>query len=175
MAKSHNSAHGHLDQNQVTSTRADLVTVNPQALSGPLPNPGIGIESFHAAWGETLTDEQYPQTGVEYYRFYWNELEPAEGEFNFALIDEALQQTRRTDPGMTLGLRFMALADPSEGTKVPQWLIDKGVKGDWVNNGQTFVPDLSDPLYQSYVQSFLNAIGEQYDGNPHISHVDIGM
>ncbi|EGQ9934580.1 DUF4832 domain-containing protein, partial [Vibrio vulnificus] len=51
-----------------------IVTVYPTELSGPISNPGMGVETFHNNWGATLSTAQYPEAGIDYYRFYWNEL-----------------------------------------------------------------------------------------------------
>ena len=64
-------------------------TVQPHAISGPLTNPGIGVASFHDGYGERLPHSRYPDTGIEYQRFYWSDLEPVEGQYNFALVDNA--------------------------------------------------------------------------------------
>lgn len=152
-----------------------LTTVTPKALTGPLTNPGIGVASFHQGYGETLGLADYPNTGFEYERFYWRELEPVEGQYNFALVDDAFKYAVAHRPAMNVGLRFMVLADPGDGTKIPDWLIKKGVKGRWTPDNKTFIPDLSDPLFIEYSQRLLNAFGKRYDGNENLAFVDIGM
>ncbi|TKF77977.1 beta-galactosidase, partial [Vibrio sp. F13] len=97
-----------------------------------------------------LTLEQYPVSGMGYYRYYWSELEPSEGEYNFSLIDDLLEQNAKQSK--RVALRFMTLDEPFSGTKIPQWLIDKGIEGQWVENGKTFVADLDDPTYLYYVE-----------------------
>lgn len=154
---------------------AQWVTVNPPAIKGPLPNPGNGAASFHDGYGEHLSKQKYPDTGIEYQRFYWSELEPQEGQYNFALVDEAFTEAARHQPAMNVGLRFMALDGPESGSKIPTWLINKGIKGIWTPDGKTFMPDLDDPIFMGYVQRLLNAFGQRYDGNPELAYLDIGM
>lgn len=96
-----------------------LTTVTPKALTGPLTNPGIGVASFHQGYGETLGLADYPNTGFEYERFYWRELEPVEGQYNFALVDDAFKYAAAHRPAMNVGLRFMVLADPGMAPKFP--------------------------------------------------------
>ncbi|MFB9144593.1 DUF4832 domain-containing protein [Vibrio artabrorum] len=143
------------------------------ALNTLITNPGIGVETFHDGWGTDLTLEQYPASGIGYYRYYWSELEPSEGEYNFALIDRLLENN--TKQSRRVALRFMALDEPSSGTKIPQWLIDKGIAGQWVENGKTFVADLDDPTYLSYVEKLLRAFGQRYDDDLRLAQIDIGM
>ncbi len=149
---------------------ASTVTYYPVPLQGVISNPGMGIEDFQ---GNVLPESQYPTAGVDYYRFYWRELEPAEGVFDFDLINKLIINARNSTPPQTIALRFMTMADPQDGSKIPDWLIHKGIKG--VYEGTTFVPDLNDPLYLSYVKKLLMAFGQQFDGNPDISSMDIGM
>lgn len=149
--------------------------ITPPAFNGILTNPGMGVASFHDGYGQKLTLADYPDTGIEYERFYWSELEPKEGVYNFALIDNAFSVAAKHVPAMNVGLRVMVLDEPQSGSKIPQWLIDKGIKGQWVENGKTFVPDLDDPTFLLYAQKLLNTLGKRYDGNPELAYVDIGL
>lgn len=160
-----------------TSAQAsnNSLTVHPRAISGPLTNPGNGIASFHDGYGERLPVSQHPRTGIEYQRYYWSDLEPVDGKYNFALVDGAFAVAAHHSPAMNVGLRFMALEEPDSGSRVPDWLIKKGIKGTWTPDGKTFVPDLDDPLFIKYAQRLLQAFGKRYDGNPELAYIDIGM
>ncbi|OAT32238.1 hypothetical protein M975_2130 [Buttiauxella brennerae ATCC 51605] len=158
-----------------TALAESMTVVTPKALAGPLTNPGMGIASFHQGYGEQLTVAQYPDTGIEYERFYWSELEPVEGQYNYALVDDAFKFAAMHQPAMNVGLRFMALDGPESGSKIPDWLIKKGVKGVWTSDRKTFAPDLDDPIFFQYSQRLLNAFGKRYDGNENLAYVDIGM
>ncbi|GDX04365.1 DUF4832 domain-containing protein [Buttiauxella sp. A111] len=152
-----------------------MTVVTPKALSGPITNPGTGIASFHQGYGDQLTQAQYPDTGIEYERFYWSEVEPVEGQYNFALVDEAFKFAAKHQPAMNVGLRFMVMDGPESGSKIPDWLIKKGVKGVWTSDNKTFAPDLDDPIFLEYSQRLLNAFGKRYDGNENLAYIDIGM
>ncbi|MGL5433192.1 MAG: beta-galactosidase, partial [Plesiomonas shigelloides] len=76
-----------------------MITVHPQPLDTILTNPGIGVETFQDNWGMPLqTPEQYPATTVDYYRFYWDELEPQEGQINFAMLDSIIAKAKAQTP-----------------------------------------------------------------------------
>lgn len=151
------------------------VTVTPGATDDILTNPGIGVASFHDGYGEHLGLAQYPDAGYEYFRFYWRQLEPQEGQFNFAPIDRVFALAAAHRPAMNVALRIMALDAPESGSMVPDWLIQKGINGSWSANGQTFIPDLSDPRFIRYAQRLMNALGQRYDGNPALAFIDIGL
>ncbi|TBL53879.1 DUF4832 domain-containing protein [Obesumbacterium proteus] len=157
------------------SASENKITVTPHAISGPLTNPGNGVASFHDGYGERLSESKYPNTGIEYQRLYWSDLEPVEGKFNYTLVDGAFAVAARHKPAMNVGLRFMTLEEPDSGSRIPDWLIKKGIKGTWTPNGKTFVPDLDDPVFIQYAQRLLNAFGKRYDGNPELAFLDIGM
>ncbi|MGB7801207.1 DUF4832 domain-containing protein [Buttiauxella sp.] len=152
-----------------------MTVVTPKALSGPITNPGTGIASFHQGFDQHLTRVQYPDTGIEYERFYWSEVEPVEGQYNFALVDDAFRFAANHQPAMNVGLRFMVLDGPESGSKIPEWLIKKGVKGVWTPDRKTFAPDLDDPIFLEYSRRLLNAFGKRYDGNENLAYIDIGM
>ena len=80
-----------------------MTVVTPKVLSGPLTNPGMGIASFHQGYGEQHTEADYPNPGIEYERFYWSELEPVEGQFNYALVDDAFKFAAMHTPAMNVG------------------------------------------------------------------------
>ncbi len=151
------------------------ITLHPSTVSGPVTNPGMGVETFHDNWGYTLTNDEYPDAGIDYYRFYWSEIEPEEGKYAFDVIDKLLIENRHETPPKMVALRFMTADEPESGSKIPQWLIDKGISGYWTDDHKTFVPDLDDSLYLYYAEKMLTAFGKRYDGNSNISYVDIGM
>ena len=107
---------------------AERTVITPPAFTGLLTNPGIGVASFHDGYGQKPSLKEYPDTGFEYDRFYWSDLEPEEGVYDFAPIDRAFSVAARHQPAMNVGLRFMALDEPQSGSKIPAWLIKKGIQ-----------------------------------------------
>lgn len=153
-----------------------MITVHPQPLDTILTNPGIGVETFQDNWGMPLqTPEQYPATTVDYYRFYWDELEPQEGQINFAMLDSIIAKAKAQTPSKQIALRVMDLDEPTSGSKLPRWLIDKPIRGNWTADKSTFVPDYADPVFQQYAAKLLNALGARYNGNPQLAYIDIGV
>jgi len=121
---------------------------------------------------------------VAYLRMNWEELEPAEGQYQWQVIDEPLRAwTRR---GTRIAFRVMTTNAHSRGYYCsPKWLFDAGcrsyeytVGGDDITSGGAKIariePDYGDPLYLAKHAKFLGALAERYDGHPQIEFVDIG-
>jgi hypothetical protein len=144
------------------------VTARPAEIDDLLYNPGIGVADFHFAGGGDPPPAGHPRSTVAYLRWYWDELEPSQGEIRFDIIDDAIAAAESR--GETLAFRVMP-ADTE--TKVPGWLVDLGVAGVWVEAGW-FVPDFADPVVMEHSERLVRQLGARYDGNPSIDHVDIG-
>ena len=146
-----------------------LTVVTPTEIDDILYNPGMG---FANTQGDIMYLQQrgdYPDTRVTYIRWYWDDLEPQEGDFAFGMVDE--QIALAWERGETFAFRLMAAS--GEGTRVPQWLIDKGIaKGNC--DGYAFEPDFADPVFMEHMEKLVAAFGERYDGHPRVDHVDIG-
>jgi hypothetical protein len=144
--------------------------VRPAVIDSVLLNPGMGFETFNRTNDAPADSEGWhPQTTLAYYRWYWAEIEPQEGAFRFDLIDDAI--ARAAEQGQRLAFRIMPAA--LETNAVPAWFLAKGAHG--VDLGNTFVPDFNDSTYLAAAERIITAIGQRYDGNPSIDHVDVGM
>ena len=72
-------------------------------------------------WEPPLPPSQHPRPTVAYFRWSWADLEPAEGQYDFVLVDSVIAQAKVK--GETLAFRIMT----DYGTGSPRWLLDKGV------------------------------------------------
>lgn len=137
-----------------------------------LVNPGMGWTTFHSFENDAI-NEGYPPSSIAYYRIYWNDFEPERGNIPFSTIDASLDEA--VSNGQTIALRLMSASDTE--IKVPQWLLDMGINGVYYefHGVETFVPDYEDPIFRSEAQRVINAFGAQYNGDPRIDHIDIGM
>ena len=66
------------------------VTVRPQPTDELLANPGMGWQTFHTFADEDRNLQGLP-SGCAYARFYWREIEPADGKIAFPQLDSILQ------------------------------------------------------------------------------------
>lgn len=143
--------------------------------TGFLQIPGAGWQTFFKTGTEDPSMSGLPfKSGCAYYRWTWGDLEPAEGQYNFAMIDEVLKKCREAN--QTLAFRIM-LSYPGYNNTIPQWLIDKGIKYTYSacpQEGAHYEVDIKEPLVWEYHGKLIKALGARYDDHPDIALVDIG-
>jgi hypothetical protein len=158
---------GTIDASQQKETDEQFfTTVNPREIDDVLYNPGIGFADFHFGFGNPPSADEYPRQTIAYFRWPWADLEPEEGRYNFAFIDEVIRQARAK--GETLGFRIVT--EYRSGS--PRWLLDKGVATVQTSSGP--FPDYNNPIFLHYHEKLIEAFGQRYSGTPDIDHVDIG-
>ncbi len=141
--------------------------VTPVEFTGRMQTPGIGFQTFYQfAEDDSNTTDHYPNTGSAYIRYYWEILEPTEGQYNFAMIDEHLAKARANN--QTLEFRIMLMDDVSN--RVPQWLLDKGVP----NVAGTNFLDTENLVTRTAHDNLVRAMGQRYDDHPDLGSIDIG-
>jgi hypothetical protein len=161
------------------ATAADVVTTF-QETDEAFANPGQG-------WMTTRRMPDGPGRfpySVAYFRLNWEDIEPAEGQYNWQLIDEPLQAWAKRE--VRIAFRIMTTNAHTKGYYCsPKWLFDAGCKSyDYVAGGADIAsggaritriePDYGDPLYLEKHGRFIKALAERYDGNPQIEFIDIG-
>ena len=116
---------------------------------------------------------------------YWEELNPAEGVYNWEEIDTMLDACEQA--GYTYAFRIIPYStgrgsDDNYGEEhdfVPQWVYDKGAKQNIAtykyrdNSPQIKVPDWSDPIYIKAYKDFMTALAERYDNDPRVEYMEI--
>ncbi len=166
------------------------VVVRPQEIDTVLVNPGIGVETFQRFNGDPLNaglrwseagpttavnsgaeKPDFPASSISYCRWFWNVLEPEQGQFNWGIIDMALKEASAHH--QTLAIRMMPY---DEKHPLPEWYRNSGTHR--ANkpsdpDGEIWQPDFSDPLYLKYWGELVAAAGARYDGNPNLEMVDI--
>jgi Domain of unknown function (DUF4832)/Beta-galactosidase len=148
------------------------VSVEPVETDELLLNPGVGFCSPNTTDSDLrIWNDRYPLCANAYYRWYWNEIEPVEGEIDFQMIDSVLAQVRTEN--MAFCFRVMC---QDHSLTVPQWLIDKGLEVQYygADPSEGLQPDYSDSLFIEYHGRLIRALAERYDGHPDIAFVDIG-
>lgn len=143
-------------------------------------NPGQGWSAI-TKW-QLTQKEQEVNLGQLYVRTTWASLEPEEGKYNWSEFDDMLKVAG--EQGIPFSFRIMCAWMMSKTLATPQWVFDKGAKGDklvipFVENGATnyitqISPHFDDPVFMAEHKRFIAALGQRYDGNPLIAGLDIG-
>lgn len=172
---------------------AQEVTIKtaPTVIDDVLINPDIGItdhQSFNIHGDPWWNKPSHPKTSVVYFRWYWEELEPQPGKYNFKLIDNTINQAAAL--GKKTVIRFMTMAgknevyynpSPNAGKKilgVPCWIkkqIDDNTTGETCENDNNFVVDYKNPILKKNLRRFIKAMGERYNNNNNILRLDVGL
>ena len=171
---------------------AEIVIVRPVEIDDVLVNPGIGFMTFQrfngdnlnagSRWTEgfpieyqefdgSLTNKDYPDTSLAYFRVNWRFVEPELGRYNWAMIDKAL--TTAAERGQTLFLRI----SPYEGgdeKDVPVWYRELIGKERELPLEKWRV-DPENPLYLKHFGGLIRLLGERYDGHPSLEAVDVAI
>lgn len=161
----------------------------------PLINPGMGMFSYMVDSGGLVYDtingadelfEDIPGVSTIYVRMLWNEVNPAEGVYDFSYIDALIEKYSKL--GKQVALRVVNF----EGYEwaAPKWVYDNGAKQQrWdystptgrfaeYNNDPDVLytaPDYDDPVFTQYETQFYEEFGRRYNGNPNIAYIDMGF
>jgi hypothetical protein len=142
-----------------------LQTVHPAELNGYVPNINMG-------WQNTYKSLPRFEETVQYTRFNWNDLNPAAGVYNWSPIENLLQTAQSTNKEAHFRVRNAQPPPWGPGQVLPDWVIAQGVT--IVDSGQGTEPLYSDCIFLDAHATFVNALRQQYDGDPDIAFLDIG-
>ena len=160
--------------------RAECAVTNYTEDTGVIRNPGQGWTSG-TKWQFVRKDPDV-NYGQIYIRTSWTALEPEEGKYNWKDLDGMLKVAE--SQGLPLSLRIMCACIKAKVPSTPQWVFDKGAKGDkmqidLVEGGKTnwynqISPRFDDPIFMREHKRFIEALAKRYDGDPRIAGLDIG-
>ena len=143
-------------------------------------NPGQGWTSG-TPWQFVRKDPDV-NYGQIYIRTSWAKLNPEEGKYDWSSIDGLLNVAKKQ--GVPLSFRVMCACIKSREPQTPQWVYDKGAKGDKIviemvekgvtNDVTQISPHFDDPIFMREHKRFIAALAEHYDGNPLLAGIDLG-
>lgn len=166
-------------------TEEEKDTFYPEEDYTPNANPYKGWLPW--ASHDSVKEPLAKEVKMAYFDIKWSELEPQEGKYDFAAVEEKYHFDYWKEKGVRLNLRFV-MDDPSEDPghmDIPKWLYDKlvqenyngGKGGKWYNSpaiGAGFAPDYNSPLLLAEHEKAIKALAERYDNTALISFVQIG-
>ena len=115
----------------------------------------------------------YLPTTVAYCRWFWEKLEPQRNQYDFSMIDKALDTCR--ERGQTLAVRLMPFGDMNSGQPgLPKWYDSSFPKlphAGWKEK----VPDYDSAEYFETWSSLICEFARRYDSNPLLETVDVAF
>jgi hypothetical protein len=142
-----------------------MQTVYPEQRAGYIPNPLMG-------WQDTETsDKRFPET-VGYVRDNWPVFQPAADEYDWSIIEDL--RARMAAEGGQISFRIQTIKPPpwGSGHGVPNWLLQQGAQV--VEGELSEEPLFADCLFLEAHGDFIDALRQQYDGDPDVAFIDVG-
>jgi len=116
-----------------------------------------------------LHNENYPDTTIAYFRFYWRFFEPEDGQYQFEMLDKALETANIR--GQTLMIR-MAPHGTEPNTDTPEWY--RKLSGDPDRGERDYFRPTSPVFFDRFTRA-IQAIGDRYDKDPRLDSVDMAV
>lgn len=108
----------------------------------------------------------------------WRELEPEEGLYDWAAIEQENQLERWRQEGKHIVLRFVCdVPGDTRHMDIPDWLYEKtGQAGDWYSTayGQGFSPDYAQDVFIEQHAKAVAALGQRYGQDGLVAFVELG-
>ena len=124
----------------------------------------------------------FPSMDHLYIRLDWAYLEPKEGQFDWAVIDQLIDKW--TGHGLGIAFRISCMETSTDRIEqqfaTPRWVMEAGAKGGYFRSGQEvgsdgpWEPVFDDPVFLAKLDKYLAAFAARYDGKPWLRYVDIG-
>ncbi len=154
------------------STGSASITVYPQESNDLLLNPGKGWVLYYPYADQP--QEIWDVISVCYSRLEWNWIEPVEGDFQWSLIDNAIETCAGHGKPFAFGIMAANNSSPSEFV-TPEWVFAAGAQSTpytGTDNNVIQSPVWNDPVYLEKMQNLIQALAERYDGDPNIAYID---
>lgn len=168
----------------LSSAAGETKTVVPKQLDGPVINPGKGWVCYGQP--NPARPEETKLSSLGYKRFEWGALQPEEGKFDWAPIDDFIKAWAKHGKQVAFGVMIANThSDAKDGYTTPKWVFEAGVKkrvqtirkGEDAmkgNPGVYHMPEnFQDPILLKKLDDFLKALAERYDGHSSIAFIDI--
>lgn len=157
---------------------AESVAVYPGKSSELILNPGKGWVAYTTRFNTTpfsgITPAAWATISTGYRRYHWYEVEPTEGNYNWAMIDADVAACTSRGKKFAFGIMAYNPLNTSVNYHTPRWVFDAGAqsyKSEAVP--AHFVPVWDDPIFLAKHKNLLAAIAARYDGSPDIAFIDI--
>ena len=133
-----------------------------------------GIYEF--AGNNSATDATNPNLSGVVLNYYWSQIEPQKGVFNWSLINSAMAPWIAAHKKVILRVSTSGASSwdpPYSGNGTPSWVFADGVRS-ISDNGET-IPVYWDQSYLNDYLSFVQGLAQQFDGNPNLAFIEPGV
>lgn len=166
------------------------VVIRPVDIDDVLVNPGMGIQTFQRVNGDAINPgmrwseagpsvapelpaakPDSPASSIAYYRWFWSQIEPKHGQYDWSAIDLALSRAHAHN--QSVDFRVMPY---DQSHAMPDWYQASGARRankPEDSDGQIWSPDADDPRYEKWWGALVAAAGKRYDGHPYLDAIDI--
>ena len=153
-------------------------TPSPKATRTPTRTRLTGFQGIYVFNGNNAsTFSDNPSVAGTYLGYYWAQLEPQNGQYNWDLIDNDMKPWVNNGKHVivrvsTAGWKNWQPPNSQQGT--PQWVYNLGVSSVMEADG-AIKPQYWNPVFLQNLNNFVKAFASRYDGNTSISAVEIGV
>lgn len=167
---------GQLDMTQLAKDAGQATTPSPPVTTPPTTPTGFqGIYAFNTNNSSALATN--PSVAGTELAYYWSQLEPTQGQYNWSLIDNDMQSWVANRKKVTLRVKtagWTAWQPPFSQKGTPQWVYDLGVPFVTAND-KAIKPQYWHPKFLNALSDFVKAFAARYDGNANILAVEIAV
>ena len=142
----------------------NTVSFAPLTSDAELVNPMRGLYRWRNQ--QIVPVESYDS----YSRYRWRDLEPRPGVYDFSVIEADLAKAEAA--GRKHGFRVRAMIQDEVDVVPPH--IAAAMELAW-QEGETYIPDWNDPEFMAGATALITALGAQFNNDPRVSFLDIGM
>jgi len=148
---------------------------------GPEPQwvPSGSHPGFYAARDTRNLDPNVYHLAGGHQSFYWDQLEPTEGNYQWSIIDTFLNAQVAKGKRAAFGILTFngrpnqdSLTDPAY--RVPSWVDQAGHRPIVCADGFK-IPRYWDPVYLEKYRHFVRALAERYKRDPRVEFIQIGV
>lgn len=140
-----------------------------------LNNPGRGWETNNRVLSD-YQDAALPPSRVAYFKYYLKVFLREDGSIDLSQLSTDLERAQKS--GQQVAFRLMIFSEEEGGEILRSFGVTRGrtyryIDGDF-RGPEQWVPDLDDEQTLSVLHRLILALGKRFDGNPSLSHIDIG-
>ena len=175
-------------------TAGAALTLGARTLAGAgaSPDGGIGSPESQAAPGldwtsnrwapgiymardwRAISKDEFPMIMGGHDTFFWDELEPSEGQYNFSRIDTMINNNAATGKKSAFGVSVYS-GRIEGGINIPAWMINNYPQTTIDCGSGWKIPRYWNSTYQAKYRNLVQALANRYKNDDRVAWVQIGI